>query len=340
MFNKSIAASLLFLVLCLTSCDKTDDPPIIEDRSDWMSNLITDYIDQDIALTDICVPASHDAGTYIFLGCSIGANACNTRTQNLNFTDQLQAGIRIFDVRPVLAPNGKYFTQHVFGCDGPGCKGDLIQNLLDQVKAFVDVHNELVILGLNTFCATGADDVALTSMISSTLGDRLFTDNTTESLDFINTPLKEIIPPGNTKGKVLVTYQGATNSMANRSQGIFPQSFLPMSGRYANAQDYTTMKTDQLQRFNSFSGSNNSLFGLSWTLTMNESMVVPCAFDPNATSIQDLANSVNINLENDMNTWQSDGTMSPGKIVNVLWADYVTHEVTDVCLDITHFNLE
>src|SRR6185295_19822227 len=91
------------------SCSKEhQDETII--TSDWMNQLITGNPNKDITLTDITVPAAHDAGTYVQTICSV-ANSCNTQTQHLDISDQLKAGIRIFDIRPVLY-NGEYYTQH------------------------------------------------------------------------------------------------------------------------------------------------------------------------------------------------------------------------------------
>ena len=62
-----------------------------KDYSDWMS-----YIKDDINVNEIVMPGSHDAGSYkmVWLG----------ETQNFNIEQQLEMGVRYFDLRK---PNTK-----------------------------------------------------------------------------------------------------------------------------------------------------------------------------------------------------------------------------------------
>ena len=106
----------------------------------------------------------------------------------------------------------------------------MIQNILDQTRIFLDNHAELVILKLNHFCGTGANDDTFVDMVNNTLGPRLFTEDGTESELFINRPLKSIIPPSDKTGKVVVLYDGSLqDSPANRAMGLFPHSLMDLA---------------------------------------------------------------------------------------------------------------
>ena len=103
--------TILFAAITSCSTDTVEElkepigntpPPTLQSTSDWMGTLINAYTEKNIALNDITITRSHDAGTYVLDSCTFGANSCNTQTQHLNMTDQLEIGLRVFDIRPVL----------------------------------------------------------------------------------------------------------------------------------------------------------------------------------------------------------------------------------------------
>lgn len=49
------------------------------------------------------MPGSHDAGMSSFKSGTVGAHFANTQTQYLDIYQQLMAGSRFFDLRPVLS---------------------------------------------------------------------------------------------------------------------------------------------------------------------------------------------------------------------------------------------
>jgi hypothetical protein len=55
---------------------------------------------------------SHDAGMYILTDGTALANECNTLTQSNKVFQQLMFGMRYFDVRPVIGPQGEYWEGH------------------------------------------------------------------------------------------------------------------------------------------------------------------------------------------------------------------------------------
>ncbi len=316
----------------------TTETNILDDYADWMRLLIQENPTKEVTLKNISLPRAHDAGTYVLRSCSFGANACNTQTQDLSMTDMLEAGVRKYDIRPVFV-NNKYFTQHVTECGGLGCKGDLIINILEQTKAFLEEHAELVIFEFGHFCYTDADDDGLTGMVDSIMGDRLYTDDGDQSIPFKDRLLENIIPLNSEKGKLMIKYDGVSNNAIDRASGIFAHSYLPTSGSYANSYKFEIMKNDQLQKFNQYSPNSNSIFEISWTQTLNTDLAVNCALNPNANGIIHYATFANSKLDSCMMAWQNDGTITIGKIPNVIGLDFSDKFVTDVCLKITKFNL-
>ena len=89
--------------------------PTSNNTCDWMTELLRSHPAQDIALTDICLPASHDAGMYLTQYCTAFGNSGNTQTQYLPMQQQLEAGLRLFDVRPAYYRDD-FYTWHETKC--------------------------------------------------------------------------------------------------------------------------------------------------------------------------------------------------------------------------------
>jgi hypothetical protein len=315
--------------------------PVYDPTADWMTILLTEHDDRAISLKNICLPRAHDAGMYALTTCTIGANACNTQTQDLNMTKMLQKGVRNFDIRPVLA-GGIYFTQHKTGCeDALGCRGDRIVNILQQTKDFVEEHSELVILDFSHFCDIESLDAGLQELVNTTLGDRLYKESTSFSNNLAERDLNTIIPPSEGKGKVIIVYEGVSNTPENRANGVFSYSYLPVSGSYANSFDVDVMIADQQSKYSSFDHASNRLFEISWTLTLNEELSIACAFtifDP--PGIEHYANIARGRLEGTITDMMTDGSIAKNKIPNLIGIDFADEFVTEQCLRISEMNLE
>jgi hypothetical protein len=122
--------------------------------TDWMA----DY--QDRPLGELTWPASHDSGMSSTrpwteaIHCKGGAFHNITMTQTLSVQGQLQAGVRILDIRPVLS-GGTLFTAHgtrerieAVGLQlNAGCLGQSIASVFEQVNTFLEQHpTEVVII--------------------------------------------------------------------------------------------------------------------------------------------------------------------------------------------------
>ncbi len=110
--------------------------PLPVNFSGWMEQYF--HVLGDRKLSEIALPGSHDAGMYKTRDCSPvpGAGDCNTKTQALSIAEQLDSGIRYFDLRPVYkevfsTPSeckkscSEYLDACVDSCDplsDPGCE--------------------------------------------------------------------------------------------------------------------------------------------------------------------------------------------------------------------------
>ena len=175
-----------FLVILLLACSACSRQPVYKvnltasvcssdsaNTCNWMSDLLKTYPSQSITLANICLPASHDACMYLTQHCTAFANSGNTQTQYLPMKQQLEAGLRMFDVRPWYFEND-FYAHHSTHCDGLGCKGDQLKNVLSQTREFLESHAELVIINLSHFCHTSAGDTVLLNFLVSNLGDQYF----------------------------------------------------------------------------------------------------------------------------------------------------------------------
>lgn len=93
--------SIIITICFITACQKEKTNDDNAATANWMSNLLKEHPDKTIAFKDIAIPGSHDAAMYVLEDC-VGGNACNTQTQYLHMKAQLEQGLRLFDIRPIL----------------------------------------------------------------------------------------------------------------------------------------------------------------------------------------------------------------------------------------------
>lgn len=163
----------------------------------WMTEM-SDTL-RDIPLTKLAIPGSHDAGTYsiadgapfspdlpldqlpdfkeMLLANATLAPQVNTfmarfaRAQSKTITEQLNTGIRYFDLRPGAADNGKgdelLIVHSLYG-------GNVL-NMIDDVARFLAAHpREVVILDISHFTAmSDAHHATLMARIKTAFEGRL-----------------------------------------------------------------------------------------------------------------------------------------------------------------------
>lgn len=325
------------IILTIASCKKEESKKTQKsETADWMSILVNAH--PEASLSDIAMPGSHDAAMYIVQDCSFGANACNTQTQYLDMRAQLEAGIRIFDIRPIYYKN-KYYTQHATDCDGLGCKGDRLDLMLDALRSFLDNHAEVVFFSMTHFCKIDPNDAAFLNLLNSKLGDRIYKE-TSASTPMIQRPLKEILPADLKTGKVVLIFEGIAGTAEGKSNGYFPMDVMPSAGGWSNKNNYSELRADQVQRYLDYNNDGSRLFGFSWQMTQDETQAVKCALSENSYSIKDMAKQTNTELSKVLDSLIGTGDISKSKIPNVIWVDFADAAATQQCLKINKVSLE
>lgn len=302
-----------------------------------MQDLLETY--PNATLKDICIPRAHDAGIYELNYCLLG-NGCNTQTQYLDMKSMLESGVRLFDVRPVLR-DGILWTYHATGCGGLGCDGASLESFLQQTKDYLDNHKELVLFDFSNFCDVGSQDAIFLNLLNNILQDRIYTDDGSNTNLFMNRPIQDILGQNETKGKIVLMMDGLTSASENRAEGYFAHSYFRESGSYANKFEFDEMLADQLTKFNNYDENSNTVFSLSYTLTLNDSLAFDCAANPEtATSIESLSIDARSKLATTIDNWITNQIITKGKIPNILSIDYANTTVTEQCIKISKFNLE
>ena len=154
----------------------------------WMG-----MIDDDVPVTDIVMPGSHDSGTYgmLFLG----------ETQALSFGDQMRSGARYFDVRIRRTGEGELRFYHGILTSENGY-GDFLS---DTVRFLEENPTEFLILDYQHRDPAGNRefDNTLFSMLLDALGEEriLCAPDGMSDLDYVDS-----LTLGEARGKVLVTF--------------------------------------------------------------------------------------------------------------------------------------
>lgn len=331
---------LFILAALLTNCNKESAIDPNAETANWMSDLLKANPTATIALKDIAIPGSHDAAMYILQDCNLG-NACNTQTQYLNMKDQLEAGFRMFDIRPILY-KGKYYTQHATACDGFGCKGDIMDNILTQTNTFLDTHAELVILYLSHFCNIEADDANFLAFLNNKLGDKIYKETTVNAIPFIKRPLTDFIPTNRKTGKVVLVFEsGIANTPANRAAGLFSGNTLPMVGGWTDDDNFPELKQNQLTNFSNYVNDSTHLYQVAWQITQNADQAVACVLTPTAaTSIETAAQNANTQLPIIADSLITANAIRKGKIPNIIYVDFADKFVANLCIKLSKLNVE
>ncbi|PPQ74029.1 hypothetical protein CVT24_012625 [Panaeolus cyanescens] len=114
----------------------------------------------ELPISELCMPGSHDAGTYRRGYHTIFGTESNVITQTRSIFDQLELGVRYFDIRPCLTspkPNAEpgnwacgHFTGEAsdkIGWQGANCME--IREVIDEVNRFTQDNAELVIVEIS-----------------------------------------------------------------------------------------------------------------------------------------------------------------------------------------------
>jgi hypothetical protein len=286
----------------------------------WMQ----DHLDSlgDRPLKRLVLPASHDSAMY-----QSGFPESLARTQDLTIYGQLSYGIRYFDLRPQW-DDGKLFLHH-----GP-VRGPRLAEVLDDVRQFAsEGHRELVILKFSHYQAFhGEAYLSMAKQIKASLDPWLYT-SLPRGRRLADITLAEYVERG---CAVLVLCDG-NEPRDHRREGIWvyrdwdsrdpEQGDLRVYDQYSNTMSYSSMKTDQFDKFHRYDGKCKyrrevpcDLFLLSWTLTP-------------PTNVRGFSAEANRNLEAAIKELEIPNRS--GCVANLLYTDYVdSARVTDVAIEL------
>lgn len=262
-------------------------------------------------LRHLCIPGSHDAGMSTLGSKTAFAQPCNTLTQTLGILDQLKAGARYFDVRPVIS-DGEYVTGHYSYVSQIGSwqggNGQSMASIVQDVNEFTAANAELVVLYLSHDLNTDVGNASY----------RPFTHAEWEALlteleklehrfkgqpsvgDLTRLTLNDYIGGDTAAVVVVVDPSDDSIGVSNIQEGFWGDAWFPVYDDYTGTNDPAAMSADQLSKMRvQRTGPDASYFLLSWTLTQDGTQASTCVLGT-AASILDLANEANPALFRDL----------------------------------------
>ncbi|KAJ7607953.1 PLC-like phosphodiesterase [Roridomyces roridus] len=232
-------------------------------------------------LIHIAIPGSHDAGMSVIGAGTAFSDAANTQTQTLSINQQLVAGSRYFDIRPVIS-GGAYTTGHysdVSVIDSwQGSDGQSIADVISDINSFTATNDELVIINLSHAYDTDGDNsdypiftqAQWEALFTQLLGlNHRYVDPNPTTVDLTRVPLSTFI--GSSAAVLIIIQPDSPVDLGSfASQGFYQYSQLNAYNEYADTNTLSTMESDQLSKMASQRGSpDQSYFLLSWTLTQD-----------------------------------------------------------------------
>lgn len=275
------------------------DVGFLDDQDEWTPFIVagdkgsyvgnnppTDWMKQNLpflgcrTLQELALPGSHNAGMSKVQYSTAFSTSSNTQTQKLDILGQLNAGIRYFDLRPVIS-HGDYYTGHYSHVDDVdatvGSVGQKMSDIIDNINRFTDANAELVILYLSHTFNTDEDyevfnDAEWNGLLHDLADGLKHRWTVKQDGPLTKLPLSDFIKNGpavvtivDERDKAYLDKQGFTG------KGFFPASAFPKYDNYANTNDLDKMRDDQYKKFTqqiSKPDDKNQVFLLSWTMTL------------------------------------------------------------------------
>jgi len=278
-------------------------------------------------LKEISLPGSHDAGMSVSQHCS-GGIECNTKTQEKDILEQLEAGSRYFDIRPVYDDHsGIWYTGH-FSFAGSylvGCAGQGLGSALACVAIFFESQEnekELVILDIShclvnktavadDHCDVSRQDEVVDEIISHL--DQYMVK--CADCNLMSMTLDEISDQGG--GNVIVIL---SDDVRDTAKGLFSAKDIDIYNEYANTSWLPTMRDDQESKLLTESHHKDNLFLYSWTLTLSTLDAAQC-WEPGNNSILDNAHWANPQLNPSITGLVEDNKITKTLFPNILYVD-------------------
>lgn len=330
----------------------------------WMGDLLLPSRKK-YSLKDVVIPGAHDAGMSVLTG--VGGkgektiNDCNTLTQVQSIEKQLNAGIRMFDLR-IDQKKGELFTKHApSDCMEDaiaGGYGEKLSGVLKAVRKFLTTNkNEFVILSFTHFCEKDLSLADQAKMITETLGEEnLFYANGKKLADIL---LQELA------GKVMITFEDHAFPEMQVNANSMTQSgsnaFINYRREYAATNQINKLLLAQKEFFTQLKGNvlPNDLIRLDWQLTeaSQEAVFICNDFEtekanPLVGGFILLANVVKKNksirelslmggryLPGTIMEWVDNTTITQENKPNILYVDVAGTWITEFCIALNRENI-
>jgi len=327
------------------------------DPANWMQEILHPLSSQK-TLQDIVIPGAHDAGMSVLTapgGQQPGTiNECNTLTQKLSIGQQLNAGIRMFDLRA-----GTYNTRlHAKHCASDcmaeaigGGYGEMLHTVSTAIRKFLQQNRqEIILLSFSHFCEKETPTAALKDSLLKLIGKELVYANTNDAIG--NVPLSELA------GKVIISFETENNSdsqFPNCSIANSSSAFINFKRLYAATNDIKILVQKEKAFFNAITEvQKNDIVRLDWQLTQSasEAPTICNEFEneklsPIINGAMLLANVIKKNksiidhsvegnkyLPAVINGWIEDGTIHKKNKPHILYVDVAGAWITDYCIDL------
>lgn len=238
-----------------------------------------------------------------------------TLNQELNITEQLEAGTRWLDV-DVAMKNNIYYAVHEF-------ENDKLAKMIDQVKRFSEKYNEPVFLSLTPRDLTIEQIEDLENYIVDKMGECIQSEDC-NMLNLINSKLSDIIKRDT---KVMIFIDNA-------------KKFYKMSNVQSN-WDYVTKTKDKLESIKEkimdyeimkkTQPNSNDLYRIAFTVTGDISAVIKTVLYPlNDYTIEDFNKGMNDAFAS---FYENDLDEDERKSVNIFTFDFITDKNISVIID-------
>lgn len=239
----------------------------------WMEQFLVP-VSSNLSLKDIVIPGSHDAGMSVLTatgGQQKGTiNACNTLTQQLTIKQQLQQGIRMFDLR-VGTYSQLLYTKHAAAdCMEDaigGGYGEQLKTVSEGIKQFLKTNTqEIILLTFSHFCEKEAPLQQLQDSLIKWIGTEQIYQN--EATAIGNVPLNKLA------GKVVLSFE-----IPNWNHPQFPNcaiadsstAFINFRRAYASTNNLNKLLQTEQAFFEKLENGvqQNDLIRLDWQITQS-----------------------------------------------------------------------
>lgn len=292
-------------------------------------------------LDQICLPGSHDSGTYEEATETTYGSVRNTRTQLFDMGLQLKHGVRVFDLRPTIY-KGDFHTVHYSDLAVVGYQGAVgvsLRNAFAAIELFVenDAHkNELIILNFSHFINwdrrdrqpefTHEEKEAFNDLVQLHFSKILVCG----APDALRTSTLEGLMTPNTDRKNVIAVSTSFEPGEPRTRsGLWHASYFSTRGKFSDTDELHSMKFKQQEQLLQLRGyprgqHGHFMFKLYWTLTLsNWDNAVK-----GSTSILELAEYANPDLLPTFTKWMNDDVITREHYPNVIITDACEESVT------------